>query len=239
MNFNYSYRAFLITCLLFGILFLAFESIKLSKYVVVKEDNFGVEYSENDIFPEEDLATVSLRDVKIETNRAYNEAEKFISEVESEREETTENSDGKQEIEYASNENATSSNSEANIAADKKITKEKGQILSKGSEKKQTVSVKNSSKKNSTVSYRLVNRTALDLPNPVYTCEAYGKVVVIIEVRETGKVFKAIYNSVYSTTSNGCLIDKALDYAKQARFTTVSKKHKQLGTITYNFPGQQ
>jgi len=45
MNFNYSYRAFLITSLLFGILFLGMYSIKLSRYTEVAEKVFNVEYS--------------------------------------------------------------------------------------------------------------------------------------------------------------------------------------------------
>ncbi|MDH3609921.1 MAG: hypothetical protein OEQ24_11870, partial [Gammaproteobacteria bacterium] len=128
---------------------------------------------------------------------------------------------------------------EANISSGKKNPEEKEQTFSNGSEREKTVSVTNSAKRNTTVSYRLVNRSVLELPNPVYTCDGYGKVVINIEVKETGKVFKANYNSVYSTTSNGCLIDKAIDYAKRARFTTLPNKPKQLGTITYNFPGQQ
>ena len=88
MNFDYSYRAFIITCLLFGVLFLAFKSINLSKYEIVKEESYDVEYASAILKPEmEDLASSQRTTFKIETNRAYNEAEKFISEIEKENSE--------------------------------------------------------------------------------------------------------------------------------------------------------
>ena len=93
--------------------------------------------------------------------------------------------------------------------------------------------------RNSTNSYRLVDRTALFFPNPVYTCDGFGKVVISIEVSATGKVTKANYNKRNSTTTNQCLIDKALEYAYLSRFNTAPSKPEQLGTITYNFPGQR
>ena len=88
MNFDYSYRAFLITCLLFGILFLAFKSINLSKYEIVKEESFDLEYTSE----EENLASSPRTTFKVETNRAYNEAEKFISDIEKEFAESQETS---------------------------------------------------------------------------------------------------------------------------------------------------
>jgi outer membrane biosynthesis protein TonB len=93
-------------------------------------------------------------------------------------------------------------------------------------------------KKNSVISYSLVNRKALEVPNPAYTCATSGKIVINIVVSETGKVLNANYNKSSSTTSNECLIDAALDYAKRANFSTYSEKKEQLGSITYNFPGQ-
>ena len=85
----------------------------------------------------------------------------------------------------------------------------------------------------------MVNRKDIDLPNPVYTCYGSGKVVINVEVNNLGKVVKNSYNKTASTTSNECLIDAALEYSEQARFTTDASKVRQLGTITFNFPGQQ
>ncbi len=234
MNLNYSYRAFVITCLLFGILFLAFKSIKLSRYVVVVEESFDVEYSKDDLELEEELASMSRNDAQIETNRAFNEAEKFISEIENEREVEAEAENLKTDAnETEVSESGLQETKHDNSHSEEKLTEsEAKEVTSSNSEKL-------SSKKNSTVSYRLLDRRSMYLPNPVYTCAGYGKVVISIEVSATGKVLKAKFNSAKSTTSNQCLIDNALTYAKVARFSTSSGRPKQMGSITYNFPGQQ
>jgi hypothetical protein len=230
MNFDYSYRAFLITCLLFGILFLAFKSINLSKYEIEKEESYDVEYAEEELLLEEELAAISQLDVKVETNRAFNEAEKFISEIEKENAAFQENYDAAEESDQVSD--------PSNIV-DREIKNTKEESLPSDSESNKIVLKNNSSKKNSTVSYSLVNRSALFLPNPVYTCATSGKIVINIVVSETGKILDTQYNTSASTSKNECLIDAALDYAKSANFTTFAGKKEQLGSITYNFPGQR
>jgi hypothetical protein len=238
MNFNYSYRALLITCSLFGILFLVFKSIKLSKYTIIQEDSYNIEYTEKDIVPEEDMATVSKRDLQVETNRAYNEAEQFISEIEDERDSKFESANKESDENSATNKPDVGSDSPIG----KKVVKNDsdGDATSlNGSEEKDTSALKNAPKKNSTVSYRLVGRSVMHLPNPVYTCDGFGKVIINIEVSATGRVIKCDYNAKGSTTTNQCLIDNAIIYAKKARFTTNVYLPKQLGNITYNFPGQQ
>lgn len=89
-------------------------------------------------------------------------------------------------------------------------------------------------KRESTVSYHLVDRDALFIPNPVYTCDASGKIVLNITVNNKGAVTQMIFNKKASTSENGCLIDQAQAYAKDAIFST-SQKAKQLGSITFNF----
>jgi hypothetical protein len=236
MNFNYSYRAFLITCLLFGILFLAFKSINLSKYVIVEEDSFDVEYSKDELLLEEELATLSKLDLKVETNRAFNEAEKFISEIEKENAESQENSNTTRETGEVSDPSNIEGREKKN---NKKPSVKEEKWTHSDSESSKINSKKNSSKRNSTVSYSLLNRSVLDLPNPAYTCATSGKIVINIIVSETGKILNATYNKASSTSSNECLIDAALDYAKRANFTTFVGKKEQLGSITYNFPGQR
>jgi hypothetical protein len=239
MNFNYSYRAFLITSMLFGIMFLAFQSVKLSTYEEFIEENTDIEYNLDDlIVEEEELKDEALRDVKVETNRAFNEAEKFISQVENERENETEDTEGRTEKARSSDASQLTTGTNGYLAQNKKASENK-ETFSNGSNEKKTVSEIRSSKRNSTVSYRLVDRSSLDLPNPVYICDARGKVVINIIVSDTGRVLKATYNATSSTTTNECLIDSALEYAENAMFSTSSTKPKQLGTITYNFPGQQ
>jgi len=235
MNFNYSYRAFLITSLLFGILFTILFGINLKSDLAAEEENESVEYIE--IIPEvlEELASNNTETVAVETNRAYNEAEKFIRDLESERDEAMESAEDDvdaTQTELVDNGLGTS----AKKVAAKKVSEEKKATKNKVT-KTQTLAT-NSANRRTTIQYNLVDRKAMDLPNPVYTCATGGKVVITIEVDAMGRVTKTNYNKSASTTSNGCLVDSALDYARTARFNTKAGKKEQLGTITYNFPGQ-
>ena len=240
MNFNYSYRAFLITSLLTGSLVLFLFSVKLSKEREEStEETYDVVMAPEELLPE-DLAIAELtpEKVKIETNRAYNEAEKFISSVENEDEEITETTEGKlQEMNEALENSKSDNGNGATITT--KPEKEKKKKFSNSESGKEGEAVVKSGNRNTTISYQLVNRKDIDLPNPVYTCYGSGKVVINVEVDNLGKVVKNSYNKTASTTSNECLIDAALEYSEQARFSTDASKAKQLGTITFNFPGQQ
>lgn len=89
-------------------------------------------------------------------------------------------------------------------------------------------------KRESTVSYNLVDRDALYIPNPVYTCDARGKIVLSITVNNKGAITQMTVNKKASTSLNGCLIDQALTYANEAIFNS-SPKATQLGSITFNF----
>lgn len=91
-----------------------------------------------------------------------------------------------------------------------------------------------SANKNAYVKYYLADRSDVALPVPIYTCDASGIVVINITVNHLGQVTNALYNAKSSTSSNGCLIDQALIYARKARFDK-SDKTQQLGTITYHF----
>lgn len=240
MNFNYSYRAFLITSLLTGCLVLFLFSVKLSsEQVESNEETYDVVISPEDLMPE-DLAIAELTPeiVKVETNRAYNEAERFISSVENENQEITETTEGKLQEMNDAMENSKSDNGTGTTSITKP-EKEKKKKLSNSKSGKNAESVVKSGNRNTTISYQLVNRKDIDLPNPVYTCYGSGKVVINVEVNNLGKVVANSYNKNASTTSNECLIDAALEYSKLARFNTDGSKAKQLGTITFNFPGQQ
>lgn len=233
MDFNYSYRAFLISSLLVGNLVLLLVSVKLNKKELSVEKEIPVEYAE--ILPEEEEELALAQEVErmeIETNRAYNEAEDFIKEIETEREEAIEevNLEGKEDSFETGGGSIDFSKAENKL-------KEVKKKLAKA-EKKKPQSTNGVSRK-TTISYSLVNRKAMYLPNPVYTCDAAGKVVITIEVNELGKITRKEYNATLSTTTNGCLIDAALAYATETRFSTDASKDRQLGTISYHFPGQQ
>lgn len=239
MNFNYSYRAFLITSLLTGSLVLFLFSVKLSKKQQENaEETYDVVMAPEELLPEElAIAALEPEKVKIETNRAYNEAEKFISSVEQE-EATTETTEGKlQEMNDAieNSKNDTGPGLERNVSAEA----EKKKKFSNSESGKEATAIVESGNRNTTISYRLVNRNDIDLPNPVYTCYGSGRVVINIEVDRLGKVVKNSFNKSASTTNNQCLVDAALEYSQQARFSTDASKAVQLGTITFNFPGQE
>jgi len=234
MNFNYSYKAFLIASLLVGNLILLMYSVKLSKAEEMQEEEYELEIAVEDIFTEEELATLTSKNVKVETHKAFNQAEKFISEQESERSELSESTQDKLEemnaaIEGMSTNNSTSKSSKKPVPSIKETKKISSYKKSESEE---------SNNPNSTNSYRLVNRSAIHFPNPVYICDGFGKVVLRIEVNHLGKVIQATLNKNSSTTTNECLIESAINYAKKARFTSAANKPLQMGSITYIFPGQ-
>jgi len=92
--------------------------------------------------------------------------------------------------------------------------------------------------KNSSLSYSLIGRTHNFLPTPIYLCEYGGKIVINITVNHEGNVIDAYFNNS-SASSNGCLIDSALEYAKASQFNPDVTKTTQLGTITFLFKGKR
>ncbi len=88
----------------------------------------------------------------------------------------------------------------------------------------------------STINYFLKNRYNDKLPNPIYTCISGGLVYINIKVNQQGKVVDASYNRSKSNTSNECLVETALKYARRAKFNSDFKaKEIQKGYITYDF----
>lgn len=241
MNLPSSCRAFIITSLLTGILVLFLYSLKLrNSDIELQGETYDVELAlEELLLDEEEIASIIPEPTKIETNRAYNESEEYISSVENDNQEISETTEGKlQEMEkaIADSQNNESGNESWSIA---KPENKKEKKLSNSESNKDNEAVVKGGNHNTTVSYRLVDRKDLELPNPVYTCFASGKVVINIEVNSLGKVTKNTFNKSASTTSNSCLVDAALKYSAMARFTTKASLSKQLGTITFKFPGQR
>lgn len=91
-------------------------------------------------------------------------------------------------------------------------------------------------KTKSTLTYSLVGRTMQDYDIPRYLCERGGKIVVNIVVNGKGIVTDASVNGS-SNSSNQCLINRAIEYAKEVQFDS-SSKTKQIGTITFLFRGK-
>lgn len=229
------------TSLLFGIFILLLYSWKLGRVEVPEEPVYDIEYAQEIAEPAPEIAEIVSpeRSSKVETNRAYNQAEAFIAKSESQRAEPTESTTGKlAQMNDAISDSDAPAYSEGLEKARKRLEEAKARF-SNGEGKTENRSVTQSGSRKTTVSYRLVDRWANYLPNPVYTCEGNGKIVINITVNELGAVTHADFNKTASTTTNGCLIDSALEYALAARFTPSRDKPRQLGTVTYNFPGQQ
>ena len=227
MSFNYSYKAFVITILILGNLYLLFYFIKLPSNSIILEEEYEIEYALEEVITEEELASVSEEEIKIETHKVFNEDQKFIEELETNRKENSEAIEDK-----LSEINEVISDSKSERKDDLVVEKK-----SKSNLPEAILATTNNSK--STNSYHLLNRKVIEFPNPVYICDSFGKVVLLIEVNANGYVSMTSVNKNASTTSNLCLIESAIDYAKKARFTKDKNKPSQVGSITYIFPGQE
>jgi hypothetical protein len=88
------------------------------------------------------------------------------------------------------------------------------------------------------ISYNLKDRKAYKLPNPGYTCNGSGVVVITIKVDKSGEVKLANFNAEKSSGATECMINRALTYAKKSRFDYAANAGIQTGTITYKFLGK-
>lgn len=82
--------------------------------------------------------------------------------------------------------------------------------------------------------YTLAGRKALAIPEPKYTCNEEGRVVVQIAVDRAGKVISATPGARGTTNTAKCLQDQAKAAALKARFDA-GDSDKQIGTIVYNY----
>ncbi len=129
------------------------------------------------------------------------------------------------------------------LNADPEFAASLKEMAKKREERKQELGEKEAEKKEFTdylankrtrITYSLVDRRNFELPPPIYTCLEGGTVVITIKVDNLGYVTDAEFNAKSSNTSNGCLVENAIEYARKARFNS-STKASQIGTITYLF----
>jgi TonB family protein len=91
---------------------------------------------------------------------------------------------------------------------------------------------------NSSMSFSLINRSIMHYDTPIYLCENGGKVIITITVNPNGNVVDAYFNSS-SSSSNACLVNHAIQYAKNVKFNTATvAKGNQVGSITFIFMGK-
>lgn len=236
MEFFEEHKALIITLLLFAVLFLAMYNINISKSnQKVKETLIEL----NDLRPEEpkEQPAKEQKPVEpnptqpnVETHQAYNQdQEESQKNFENRLNEIFQKNSASQE---ASEEKSGKSLGELNLEP---IRRDKKQQASEGNDSSRSISTQQGTMSNSSISFSLRGRSAIDIPNPIYTCDKKGKIVINITVDATGRVIETSLNQNSSTSSNECLIENALEYARGAQFSQLPGRNSQPGTITYQF----
>ena len=235
MDFFDRHKALIITSLLFSILMLGLYNFKLSSNndevgeMLVQLDQLKIEQEEKQPEPPKQQQQTNRR--QVQTHQAYNQdKETREADFNNKLNEIFEKNSAEQE----EAENEETEGSEGNYALSKKNSEEKKQ-RSDGDDSSEETSQKSAAYDYSSISFSLKGRRAVRIPNPVYTCDTAGKVVVNITVDANGYVIDTSINRGSSTSSNECLTDRALEYSAGARFSKLEGRDSQPGTITYYF----
>ncbi len=237
MDFFDRHKALIITCLFCSVLLLALYNFNLSQNIakerelLVDLENFEIEepVEPEEEEPEPEETPQTNRQIE-QTHQAYNENQESRDQnFDNQLQEIFEKNSAEQ-VE------ATDADSDAgsgtfNYQRQEKEVKKR----SDGNRTSENVSTKTGGIDNSSISFSLVGRTARSIPNPIYTCDRSGKVVVNITVNADGRVRSTSINKGSSSTSNECLTEQAMQYASQAVFSSLPGRDSQPGTITYRF----
>ncbi len=234
-NFFDKHKALILTTLSFAVLMLALYNFKLANgnqdtaEMMVDLEQFKVTEKEK-IEPEEQkVQERNRRDVQ--THQAYNQdKETREADFKNKLDEIFKKNSAAQE----ESENQNSESSEGNYALNKKNSDEK-KNRSDGDDSEKEASQRSAAYDYSSISFSLKGRRAVKIPNPVYTCDKAGKVVINITVDANGFVVDSSVNKASSTTTNECLTDRALEYSAGAKFSKLAGRNAQPGTITYHF----
>lgn len=236
MHLTNQHKALLITLLLSGTVLLSIFNLGL------KKQNDAIAESYYEIEPEKELteeeikvleALEQLKGGKAETNKAFNQSQQSKHFAQAYKPIAPPE-------DYVPKHNSSEGYSKPHekeyIPDESRVDQEEISSFDKVNDllKKQNEDANNAK---STISFSLANRTKVFIPIPVYLCEVDGKIVVNITVNGKGKVTDAYVNTS-STSSNECLIEHALEYAKQSRFSADTSKASQLGSITFYFIGK-
>jgi outer membrane biosynthesis protein TonB len=226
MEFIEKHKALIITSMLMGIVVLSLYNINMihkqkeqSEILMEIPEEFLAkeEEPEEELIAQEDRQLIASK----RTHSAYNEDFEDHDEFEQRMKSLTETETASEESE----ETTTTEESEVSINDEQNENEKKEKSEPEGKE---------TNNRNSSLTYSLKNRKSIDLPNPVYTCNGSGKVVVKIEVNKNGYVVNTKIDKKNSTTRNECLFDNAMDYARKALFSR-SDIEEQKGSITYYF----
>lgn len=229
------HKALILTILISGTIVLSLFNFHIKQQNdLAAESYYEIEHVEP-LTEEEILEMEAIIGQNAETNKAYNASEK--QERLSKAYELIEPPQDYVKPDLSNTQNSTELAINSKVDRDHKpLNKEDLESFSKINdilEKQQ----EDASNANSTMSFSLTNRTSRFLPIPIYLCENGGKIVINIIVNSDGDVEDAYLNNS-STSQNQCLIDHALEYAKEARFSSDAAKPSQLGSITFYFLGK-
>ena len=252
MNFVEKYKALLITSLITGTIVLGMFSFHIKK----KSEFIAESYYEIEPQTIEELeklerlkALEDKENASSKTNEAFNEDEEFKEMMRNFKSMNSQPEDDVSETQDAPTEDASSHAEDIMTAnnssygnsknyalkdTERKTFNKANDILAMHSSKEHEKNNKGNA--NSSVSFSLSKRDKVNLPPPVYLCEVSGKIVVNITVNAQGQVTDTYINSS-SSSKNQCLIDTALEYAKNAIFSSANRK-SQIGSITYYFQGK-
>jgi TonB family protein len=239
------HKAGIITFLITGIVVFAMFSFHIKK----QSDLIAESYYEVEPITPEELKQLeeleALEKALKTTDQASNENEEFKEMMKNFKsmqandfENTTKNPEEeafKEENDVVTGESSHNSSSGYSVNQEEleKYRKAKDVLAMRTPEKKADDKKSNSV---STLTYSLKDRTLLDYDTPRYLCEYSGKIVINITVNGQGRVMDAYLNNS-STSTNECLIDAALNYAKIVQFDP-SATPSQLGSITFQFKGK-
>ncbi len=181
------------------------------------DENFDFE----ELKPKEAIELPEINDAlknRIQTNRASNmlQEDKSFEEFRKQQEEKIKTFEEKRE----------------------EMLKMQEQISSDKSEKKDKEQKEKRFTGRSNIQYFIKNRFDVYIANPLYTCpdDMKGLVVINVEIDREGNVLSAKYNKNKSTTTYECLIESAIQAAKESFFNSdETAPALQKGMITYNF----
>lgn len=246
MGFFDQNKALIITVLLISLLLLLMYNIRLSHSnnemretllnLESLETEEPLEEEEQELEPESEEEQPPPTEPSVETHQAYNQdQEESQSNFQDRLDEIFEKNSAEQTA--SEEENEEINNTEGSVALNES-NREEVQEQSDGNNSSENISTQQGTLRNSSISFSLVGRSAIDIPNPIYTCDTSGKIVVNITVDEEGTVTGTSINKASSTSNNECLVDNAIDYAAGALFSGLNGRNAQKGTITYYFQGQ-
>ncbi|WP_295178657.1 hypothetical protein [uncultured Christiangramia sp.] len=235
MDFFDKHKALIITSLLFAVLFLALYNLnmankkKVAGEMLVDLEQFQKEEAPEEK-PEQQEEPPQQKQRNIQTNKAYNEdKEARDADMKNKLDEIFQKNSASQEAEESED-----TQGDGNYQVNKK-TAERKKDASNGDDSSEESSQKSAVYDYSSISFSLKGRRAVKIPNPVYTCDVAGKIVINISVDANGYVIDTSLNKGSSTSGNECLVERAMEYAAGARFSKLAGKNEQPGTITYYF----